>query len=390
MSLRAVDHARGSVVFFIPELNAGGSQKVLVNVANGFARRSYAVTVLVMHRGGAVRQELDSSVRVVDLDCSWLTVIPRLVIYVHRHRPTVIWAFYNAFTMFPILAATLVSSGTQVIPTVHVRVTDILQQSPSILLRWAYRLVIPLWRRSARIIAVSQAVSDDLQAYGISASQIETIYNPVLTPTFETRRNQLSSATMEIGSWSVPIILGVGRLEHQKNFAALIRAFAMVHATTPSQLVIVGEGSERPQLTRLLSSLGVESAVLMPGHLNDPLPWMNRARVLVVPSRYEGLGLVAIEALAVGTPVIAYDDLPVKEIHAQGLLHLIPRRGPKELADALMDVLSRPTPCPDSIHPDLALQFSEGSVLDRYERIFRDRLRSCRQELSVSKGELRP
>lgn len=102
-----------------------------------------------------------------------------------------------------------------------------------------------------------------------------------------------------------PLICAVGRLAEEKGFARLIRihkdltADGLLH-----NLVIVGDGPERENLMDLARSLQVESSVIFAGYSANPYPYMKRSDLLVCPSYTEGLGLVAMEALALGTPVV--------------------------------------------------------------------------------------
>ena len=101
-------------------------------------------------------------------------------------------------------------------------------------------------------------------------------------------------------------LLFVGRLTAQKGVDALLRAFARMR--TPAPLVIAGDGPERAALGALAESLGVEGRIEWRGALPQPeLAGLYRtSRAVVVPSREEGLGLVAVEAHLSGTPVVAF------------------------------------------------------------------------------------
>ena len=108
-------------------------------------------------------------------------------------------------------------------------------------------------------------------------------------------------------------ILFVGRLEKEKNPALAIRAFA---ETAPDEcLIIVGAGSQRAALESLARELGIEDHVFFEGQ-QDAAPYYALADLVVVPSHYEGYGLVIIEALAAGKPVLATDVGIAREARA--------------------------------------------------------------------------
>lgn len=112
------------------------------------------------------------------------------------------------------------------------------------------------------------------------------------------------------------VILVVSRLESEKNVAGSIRAFAEVAKTDSSAgLVIIGSGSERVALESLVQKLDLEKKVVFEG-AQDPFPFYKAADLLMLTSHYEGYGLVVVEALAAGCPVVSYDVGFAKEAGA--------------------------------------------------------------------------
>ncbi|MDB6142689.1 MAG: putative glycosyltransferase [Pseudomonas sp.] len=102
--------------------------------------------------------------------------------------------------------------------------------------------------------------------------------------------------------------LGVGRLTEVKGFDLLLDAYAqVVENNAPPDLVIAGDGPELAALTEQARRLGIEDRVHFTGFLSNPYPLIKHARLYVLSSRHEGLPTVLIEALALGTPVLASD-----------------------------------------------------------------------------------
>lgn len=104
-----------------------------------------------------------------------------------------------------------------------------------------------------------------------------------------------------------PVAVAVGRLAAQKNFGTLLEAVAMVRKERPLRLVILGESrdSARSELAARAAALGIGEAVLLPGTTDNVFAWVARADVFVLPSWWEGSANVLLEAMAVGTPVVA-------------------------------------------------------------------------------------
>ncbi|UDL04438.1 glycosyltransferase [Marinobacter sp. CA1] len=103
-----------------------------------------------------------------------------------------------------------------------------------------------------------------------------------------------------------PLLLAAGRLEPVKQFDRLIQAWAqLTRQGAPGLLVILGEGSQRPVLERLITTLGMTSRVLLPGREHNLSPWYRAADACVVSSSREGFGYVIAEALMAGCPVLS-------------------------------------------------------------------------------------
>ena len=172
-------------------------------------------------------------------------------------------------------------------------------------------------------------------------SAIRTIYNPVVDEKLrEMAAEALDHPWFQPGAPSV--VLGVGRLILQKDFATLLRAFAILNARRRARLVILGEGRLRPALESLARELGVEDHVALPGFAENPYRYMSRAAVFALSSIYEGLPGVLIQALACGCPVVS-TDCPggsAEILHGGQVGRLVPMQDAEALADALDNTLA--------------------------------------------------
>jgi glycosyltransferase involved in cell wall biosynthesis len=141
-----------------------------------------------------------------------------------------------------------------------------------------------------------------------------------------------------------PVVLSVGRLEPQKNHAMLLHAFARTVLKHDVHLMILGEGSLRLALEKLAQTLGLGGRVLLPGFVQNPEPYMRRARVFALSSRNEGFPGVLVEAMDAGTAIVS-TDCPhgPSEILDEGRFGtLVPPRDAGALAAALEAELDRP------------------------------------------------
>jgi glycosyltransferase involved in cell wall biosynthesis len=138
-------------------------------------------------------------------------------------------------------------------------------------------------------------------------------------------------------------ILYVGRLERaQKGLDLLIAAFAKIVDHTDANLVLVGNGPDEKWARSYVKELGLTNRVIFKGRVNgkakDAL--FTKAKIVAMPSRFETFGMVAIEGLAGGAPVIAFDIPCLREVVPQGLGIVVPAFEVDQFVDALMKELS--------------------------------------------------
>jgi glycosyltransferase involved in cell wall biosynthesis len=170
------------------------------------------------------------------------------------------------------------------------------------LYRFLYRTLYP---HADRIICNAVYVKKDLEStFAISPQKINVISNPVDV-------ERISRAKLD-GPKRYPAqgrhLVAVGRLNRQKGFDLLLKAFHHALQEVPDlQLTIVGDGPDESYLRGMANELGVSTAVTFEGYQENPYPFMAQADLLVSSSRWEGLPNVVLEALACGTPVVAFD-----------------------------------------------------------------------------------
>jgi len=162
-----------------------------------------------------------------------------------------------------------------------------------------------------------------------------------------------------------PVILGVGRLEEQKDFASLINAFSLVHERIPARLVILGEGQDRHALQALIDSLGLQEWIDLPGFDINPFAFMKRSAVFVLSSKWEGLPNALIQALTCGCPVVSTDCLsgPAEILNDGEYGHLVPVGDAQALAEAILAVLQGSTRKPPQ---NWLNQFKPETIIPQY------------------------
>jgi glycosyltransferase involved in cell wall biosynthesis len=284
-------------------------------------------------------------VRIVDLECARLwTSGPAFVRYLRNIRPAGLIAAMPLANAIAVYARWIARVPARLVLTEHnarsLAFGDVESAKHLVL----YPLVRASYRFADSIVAVSAGVADRLRRMpGVRADRVSVVYNPAYS-----RRIREMAAAPAPHPWledsGVPVIIGSGRLEDQKDFGTLLRAFAELRINREARLVILGQGSQEMALRRLARDLGVSEHVAFPGFVTNPWAYVGRARVFALSSLHEGLGNVLIEAMACGTPVVSTDcpSGPSEIMEAGRYGPLIPTADPSALAAAIGEALDRP------------------------------------------------
>jgi glycosyltransferase involved in cell wall biosynthesis len=191
-----------------------------------------------------------------------------------------------------------------------------------------------------RLIAISDAVRRFLVAAGLPGEKFETIrYGLDRAPAIP---SELTPAAAGVPD-DARLVLAVGRLIEQKDHATLLRAFAVAHQRHPdAMLAVLGDGPLRGRTEALVAELGLARAVFLPGRL-ETRDWLERADIFAHSSRWEGFGIVLLEAMLAGLPVAATRVSAVPEIVADGKTGvLVDAEDVHALAAALAGLLADP------------------------------------------------
>ncbi|MFL5963573.1 MAG: glycosyltransferase family 4 protein [Gaiellaceae bacterium] len=227
-----------------------------------------------------------------------------------------------------------------------------------------------------RIVAISDAVREFHIRAGLDAAKLVTIHYGL---------DDVPAAPSEVTPDAVgvpagaPLVLAIGRLIEQKDHATLLEAFARIHGTHPAaRLAILGWGPLEAHTKALVHRLGLDDAVFVLGRV-EPRDWLARADVFAHTSRWEGFGIVLLEAMLAGLPVVATRVSAIPEIVVDGETGLL--TAPRD-ATAVADSLARLL---DDVelrrrlglagleraHKDFSVQHMAEQTLDVYEEALR-------------------
>jgi len=196
-----------------------------------------------------------------------------------------------------------------------------------------------------RLIAVSAFVAKSLTGSGVDPQRVTVIPNGIEIGTFAAARGRREAVREELGLAPEARVVGaVGRLTAGKGYEHLVEAVASLPDELEVTCLFVGEGEERSRLEAQVADLRAGKRIRFLGYREDVPAVLAALDVLALPSMLpEADSLAALEALASGTPVVAYDQGAVREVVVDSVSGvLLPPGEVRELAAALAQVLSRP------------------------------------------------
>jgi len=297
------------IAIFAATSGHSGVDRVMRNLVMQMDAWGFGVDLLkIRGHGPEVEQQGLVRARVIDLGAAHVnSAFAALVRYLRQQRPRALLTDKDRVNRIAILARAIAGVDTRIVvrlgTTVSVNLADrgmverMLQRAS---IRWLYP-------RAHAVLVPSRGVAKDLVDYaGLASAHIRVVPSPIVTP----RLHELAAAPIDhpwLAADEPPVILGVGELGPRKDFATLLRAFARVRAERTCRLIILGRGRKASSLRQLAAELGLVDQVDLPGFHNNPYAFMRRATLFAMSSRWEGMPVALIEALACGTAAVATD-----------------------------------------------------------------------------------
>ncbi len=358
---------RTDCLMVIPHLRAGGAENIAIRIANGLARGGRKLVICAVDGEGELASQIDKGIQVVDLKTKRTRYAGFKVIRtIRRVAPRVVFSTLSRTNVLVCLLRSFLRNSRVVIREVN---------TPSIDNRlgehaWFLpKLTAATYRNADLVICQSHAMRRDIEkTYGIAGERTRTIYNPL--PVEQIRRKARRSKTPFVMSDAANVVF-CGRLSRQKGVDILLYSLQRLKARGRAiHLHVLGRGDLCADLQRLAKELGLEGYISWHGYREDRYRYFAHSEVVVLPSRWEGLPNVVLEALACGASVVA-TECPggTAEIIRDSSIGLLARNeDPEDLADKIELVLKGLYhPSPQSVNGLLGC-FEEEKITGQYDQ----------------------
>jgi len=352
------------VIQIIDTLEPGGAERVAVNIANGLARRGYASHLCATRRGGPLEQELDASVKFLNLQRSsrWdVFALLRLVRYVRQQRIQIIHAHSSSLFIGSIAARLC---GCKLVWHDHFGASKIQKRSDKL-----YRFFV---QKSDAVFAVTRALADwAICQLNIRQERVTYLPNFIAInpdPDLDIDKHNGEGKIIHVANFRV-----------QKDQITLLYAFQIVRDQNPTVcLSLVGSPAEKDYYQAAmvtLANLNLEDHIKVLGKRNDIISLLKEADIAVLSSNSEGFPLVLLEYGYACLPVVATDVGECAEILDHGGAGiLVPPGDPAALAAGLMRYLENPDLRRDmaqKLHSRVQAQYSELAIMKRILTVYK-------------------
>lgn len=339
-----------SIAFFTWGIQGDAFTSIIASLCHGFSteRLDSIYVVYLKESEKNLKSRFPDNVKFISLDVNRSSFsVLAFKKFIESYKPDLIVCMPTIINI-PALIAWLWSrkknSRTKIIISEHA----ILSYETKVEYRHVLKMrLLPLFAKflypmASGIVANNQSIIDDLMKQGI---RIELARSAIIPNPLDINSVKKLSIAVPEHHWlrqnKVPVLLGVGRLAKQKNWLLLLKAAVLILKEINIKLIILGEGPERSHLQNTANSLRLADIVDFPGFQVNPYAWMASADVLVLPSQEESFGLVIIEAMACGIPVVAVDALGggPRILTDDGKYGVLVKDDAQSLKDAIVKVL---------------------------------------------------
>ena len=364
---------KNKICMFMADFGGGGAERVMVNVANGLSKRGYGVEFVLARAVGPYRSQVNAEIRTLALSPRLSLAFPNLLRYLRESQPECILAAGEHACMLAALARWIGRAKPALILSIHGAISRPGARRAWMPLGMDERLMRFLYPKADYVVAVARGLRREaIELLHLDDSKVVTIYNPTRIEEIERLAGLSINHKWLKHDRGFSVTIFVGRLSKEKGPDILLQALPIVRKRKDVRILILGDGPDLRDLRDQARVLKISDYVDFLGYVENPFAFIAQSDTLVLPSRSEGFGNVIVEAMAVGTPVVAADcNYGPREILANGKYGVLvsPNNAPA-LAEGILQCLGNPHSVSDL--KTRAACFSLDKALDCYEVAIRN------------------
>lgn len=295
------------LLLILPDLDCGGAQRVMITLLSQFSKKGYKISLLVLCGNGMMREHIPEGIEVYSATkYRYHSIILALISiftisrYILKYQPDAILSSVTGANLAALIACQIVRYPRRLVVR-HENTGQVLRGQ---LKKLALKM---LYKKASRVITITPEAKQDLISTCPDLhSSISVVYNPVDVEDILEKAEQ-APAHEWLHDRHVPVIVAVGRLEEPKDYGTLILAFREMRRTKELRLAILGEGSMRSSLEKMIADLRLEGDVLLTGSVQNPYTWIKHSDIYVMSSKSEGQPVAMIEAMVLGAKIVSTD-----------------------------------------------------------------------------------
>lgn len=294
------------IFFLINNLGGGGAEKVLIHLINFMPRDKYEPILVLIDEEEEYLEAVNSNIKIIYLHKKrWIDifkVLLNLIIALYREKPEISISFLAYSNILMMISRLFCFFKIKIILTEHTLLKEHLlaEQRFSLLKILLSKILFPF---SDCILTVSKSAKNNLiKNFHIKDERIKLIYNPCDLNEIDLLKCKKEDLILPFKD--KPYLISVGRFIERKKFDNIIKAFNLIKDEINENLILLGQGHQYDNLKKLCVDLKLEERVFFLGFKKNPFIYMKNASAFVFVPEHESFGMVIVEAMAAGTPVI--------------------------------------------------------------------------------------
>lgn len=346
------------IMFFLPNLNQGGAEKVIVTLANELNREKFKIIIVLFKKEGHFLNLLKKDVQIIELKTNKIRFsIFKIIPLIRKQKPDIAFFGWGEIAAF-------ISPFIPCFTNIHfiARETNVVSKHVT---RKEIRFFYRFYNNFHKIIAQSNDMKYDLiENWKVKSQKIYKINNPI---DVEYIQNQMISDE-KLFSDEYKNVLAIGNLSQRKGFDLLLNVFSHLK-DEKIKLIVLGDGSDKEKLIQQKKELDLENVEFI-GIKKNPYPYLFQADLFVLSSRYEGFPNVLLEAGVCGIYSLAnncpggIDEIIEEGVNGEVFSILNSKLFAERIKVLLSEKYNRKT-----IQNSIIRRFSKEIIINQYEKV---------------------